>query len=41
MVVARWKGQFDSHRMRKVLRGELIEGFDETESVPEPVVSSR
>ena len=37
MVVARWEGQLDSERMRKVLRGDEIDEVDdelvETESV--------
>jgi hypothetical protein len=28
-VVARWEGQLDTDRMRKVLRGQTVEPLDE------------
>lgn len=46
LVVARWEGQLDSDRMRKVLRGEDIEDIEATDAVddeetPDVVVSTR
>ncbi len=29
LVVARWEGQLDTDRMRKVLRGQTVEPLDE------------
>ena len=35
-VVARWEGQLDKDRMRRVLRGDVVEELDEYEDAPSP-----
>jgi aerobic C4-dicarboxylate transport protein len=41
LVVARWEGQLDSDRMRKVLRGEEVEPLDDdvADAPKEPAAS--
>jgi aerobic C4-dicarboxylate transport protein len=43
LVVARWEGQLDADRMRKVLRGEEVEPLEQEPPVAdrnEPVASA-
>jgi aerobic C4-dicarboxylate transport protein len=43
LVVARWEGQLDTDRMRKVLRGQTVEPLDEVahaEDRKEPVATA-
>jgi aerobic C4-dicarboxylate transport protein len=39
-VVARWEGQLDADRMRKVLRGQIIDPLDEDQPVADRALTA-